>query len=61
MSNVIVYLKYGIGIYNIDFFIILFNMFMDKIINFVGLNGYYDYFFIFFVKKIRFLVERLIN
>lgn len=41
MSNFVVYLKYGIGIYNFYFFIILFNMFMNNIINFVGLKGYY--------------------
>lgn len=51
MSDVIVYLKYGIGIYNCYFFIILFNMFMDNIINFVGFNGYYEYCFDFFVGR----------
>lgn len=42
MSNIIVYLKYGICIYNFDFGIILFNVFMDNFINFICMNGYYE-------------------
>ncbi|KAF5753224.1 hypothetical protein HanXRQr2_CPg0836071 (chloroplast) [Helianthus annuus] len=47
-SNAITYLKYGTGIYNLYFSIILLNTFTDNITNFVGLNGYHEYFLILF-------------
>ncbi|GFP82596.1 ATP synthase subunit alpha chloroplastic [Phtheirospermum japonicum] len=46
--NSIAYLKYGAGIYNLDFSIILFNTFTDNVTNFVGSNGYHEFFLIIF-------------
>lgn len=42
--------KYGAGVYNPDFSIIYFNMFMENITNFVGSNAHHEFFLNYFFR-----------